>query len=98
VRLYHRTDRAAAIREGGFRDAGGSYGTSRIHRGVWVADSPLNVNEGVEGDAVLVIEAPASAIAPFEWIEEGKGYREFLVPADELNRYPIIVVLDDPIA
>jgi hypothetical protein len=44
---------------------------------------------------VRVIEAPESAVVPCEWTEEGKGYREFLVPADELNRHPITEVMDD---
>jgi hypothetical protein len=35
----------------------------------------------VTGDWLLTIEAPEDIIAPYERIEEGKGYREFLAPA-----------------
>jgi hypothetical protein len=38
-----------------------------------------------------------SVVVPFEWIEEGKLYREFLVRAEDLNRYPITGVAADPV-
>ena len=31
----------------------------------------------------------------FEWVEEGKGYREFLVPADIVNQYGRPRVVDE---
>jgi len=62
---------------------------------VWVADSPLDENEGADGDRVLAIEVPEEAIADFEWIEELTGYREWLVPAEVLNRYPVTEVSDE---
>ena len=95
MRLYHRTYHHEAILEHGFRDAEGTYLTTEKHSGVWVSDRPLNGNEGAEGDVVLAIEVPERDIAPFEWIEEEKGYREFLVPADTLNRYPIVEIVFD---
>ena len=36
---------------------------------------------------MLDLEIPEEIVAPFEWIEEDKGYREFLVPAEIVNRY-----------
>ena len=40
--------------------------------------------------ALLVVEGLSPAtFERFEWIEEHKGYREALVPAAELNRYPV---------
>jgi hypothetical protein len=36
---------------------------------------------------VLDLEIPEEIVAPFEWIEEDKGYREFLVPVEIVNRH-----------
>jgi hypothetical protein len=86
--LYHRTDHADAIHREGFKDAEGRYLTAEIHRGVWVSDIPLDINEGARGDDLFVIEIPESVLADYEWVEEFKGYREFLIPAALLNGYP----------
>lgn len=91
MRLYHRTPAAKQIIKGGFRDAKGTYGTGRVHRGVWLSDRPLDVNEGaIEGEAgadLFLIEIPARVIRDYEWVEDGKPYREWLVPAKIVNRY-----------
>jgi len=94
VRVYHRTSAADQILAGGFRDAEGNYLTPNTYSGVWVGDCPLDENEGAVGDRVLAIEVPEEAIADFEWVEELKGYREWLVPAEVLNRYPVTEVSD----
>ena len=83
--LYHRTDHAEAILRAGFRDGTGSYLTLNTYTGVWLSDLPLDANEGAVGDQVLEVTLEEDLVAEFEWIEEGKGYREFLVPADLLN-------------
>lgn len=88
--VFHRTDRAEAILAGGFRDGEGTYMTGELHRGVWVSSGhALDINEGAEGDAVLVVEIPEAEVSPFEWIEDFKTYREFLVPADVLNAHRV---------
>jgi hypothetical protein len=85
MRVFHRTDAAEAILRSGFQDGRGSYMTDRERTGVWVSDVPLDINEGARGDVLLSIEVPEEVIIPFEWIEEGKPYREFLVPSSILN-------------
>jgi len=89
VILFHRTDRAAARRilKQGFRDGFGSYGTRTKYSGVWLSDVPLDENEGACGDALLrvAIRATEEELTAFEWVEEGKGYREFLIPASWLK-------------
>jgi hypothetical protein len=88
--VYHRTSDADAILREGFRDAEGYYMTPKLWRGVWVsADAPLTENEGAYGTTTLVIDIPESVFAKYEWDETGKPYREALIPADELNRYPV---------
>ena len=85
--LYHRTDARDAILAEGFRDAEGDYLTDRLHGGVWLSDRILYANEGVAAADVIDVDIPEEIVAPFEWIEEDKGYREFLVPAEIVNRY-----------
>jgi hypothetical protein len=84
--LYHRTPHGDTILAEGFKDAEGSYGTSRLWRGVWVsAGDAVTANEGAEGEDVVVVEISEATVSEFEWVEEGKPYREFLVPAAILN-------------
>jgi hypothetical protein len=85
--VYHRTYYAEAILRDGFRDASGTYLTSGTHKGVWFSDVPLDENEGADGDTVLAIDIPDDMLAPCEWIEEEKAHREFLCPAELVNRF-----------
>jgi hypothetical protein len=95
MRLYHRTSRRAArqILAKGFRDGVGTYLTRNIYRGVWVSNVPLDENEGAFGDTLLVVDLkiPATKLGEYEWVEDGKTYREFLIPASVLNRARISV-------
>ena len=88
ARLFHGTRRQAAkkILNGGFRDSSNYYLTEEIHTGVWLSDRPLDGSDGAPPDVVpLVIEIPWALVEPYEWIEEGKSYREFLIPALIIN-------------
>lgn len=97
MQLYHTTtlERAGIIKSGGFRDAEGSYGlmcdsqTPYYIRGVFFSDSPLESSDGLPEDVseVFVLEIPDDEIEPYELIEEGKGYREWCIPARLVNRY-----------
>ena len=87
-RFFHRTTlkAARAIQANGFRDKTGFYLTSQAQRcGVWLSNVPLDCNEGAWGDVLLEVRIPSRLIKRFEWVEKGKGYREFLVPADLVN-------------
>jgi hypothetical protein len=77
---------ADAILTDGFRDGEGNYLTTNVYRGVWVSDVPLDANEGADGDRLLAIDMPETAIADFEWVEDNRAHREWLVPAEVLNR------------
>lgn len=85
VRLFHLTtaDAARAILTSGFRDARGSYGTELVVEGVWLTDAPEWVS-GAKGDEVLQVELDVAIgeLADFEWVEEGKSYREWCIPAE----------------
>jgi hypothetical protein len=94
--LFHVTTHAAAaaILQRGFRDGRDTYLTDQEFSGVWLSDRPLDVNEGAEGDAVLIItfSVPLARLAEFEWVEEGKPYREWLVPAEFINKHATVAV------
>lgn len=64
---------------------------------MWLSDSPLDENEGASGDIVLevTIDLPESKVAQYEWVEEGKGYREFLVPAELINATSSVRIIED---
>jgi hypothetical protein len=97
--LYHRTDPQAAenILQQGFRDGTRKYMTTSSHSGVWLSDAPLDENEGAFGDILLEVttEMTESEIAKYECIEEGKGCREFLIPAAEINSRMKIRIVED---
>ena len=91
VVLYHRTtrERAETIVQDGFRDAVGTYLTETTHAGVWLSDVPLDVNEGAKGDALLrvVLDLTDRELSVYEWIEEGKPYGEWLIPAGVVREH-----------
>jgi hypothetical protein len=94
--LYHTTYNADAILGKGFKHGTGCYMTDRLWSGVWLSDRPLDANEGAKGDTVLVVEMPEDEVVFYEWVEEGKPVREFLVPAEVVNRYSPFEVVADP--
>lgn len=97
--LWHRTAAASAdniLREG-FRDGRGRYMTDREFSGVWLADRPLDSNEGAWGDTYLLkvtLDCAEDEIADFEWIEEGKPHREWLIPAPFLEHRATVSIAD----
>jgi hypothetical protein len=94
VRAYHRTtnQNALAILRDGFRDAEGTFGTGRLWRGVWVTierpwDLLITGPPPGEDPALLVIDGlPLEVFEQNEWVEEDAGYREALIPAEDLNQ------------
>ncbi len=97
TRLFHRTTAVSArvILRSGFTDATGKYLTDTEHTGVWLSDRPLD--EAAEFDTLLVVEIAGELVEPYEWVEEGKPYREFLVPAAVLNAAATVAVVDEPV-
>jgi hypothetical protein len=70
--------------------------TDREWIGVWLSDRPLDANEGASGDTILRIAvADEIDIGEFEWIEEGKPHREWLIPASLLNTYCVVSIDSD---
>lgn len=97
MKLFHRTPFAESILKNGFRDGEGTYMTGVMHCGVWLSDRPLDFGQGAKGEDLFLLDIPEDEMSPFEWIEDGKPYREFLVPAEIVNRYgpPELIDEDD---
>ena len=95
MNLFHRTFASEAILRGGFQDREGGYLIQGLHSGVWLSDRPLGINEGADGDVVLVVEIPETEVARFEWTEAGMPYREFLVPTAVVNRFGPPAICDE---
>ena len=81
---------AVEIQERGFRDGTGTYSSGSVHQGVWVSDQLLVLLSGIEFDdlACFEIKVLEEWLVRHESSQEGRGYREFLVPAIELNNFP----------
>ena len=45
----------------------------------------LDANEGAFGDTVIRIRLDEQEITRFEWIDEGKTYREWCIPVQLVN-------------
>ena len=97
MRFYHRTTakRARAILKRGFRDSRGGYLTEGLHVGVWLADRPLDCNDGAHrAGALLAVDLDARGVRRYEWVEDGKGYREWLAPAEIVNQRATVHLID----
>jgi len=94
---YHTTDAADAILRNGFRDATGSYLLATFElTGVFLGDSPMDINEVAKSDQVLRVEFPDNVdLDDFELIEDEKPYREWCVPAALINEHAVVTLMSD---
>jgi hypothetical protein len=61
--------------------------TSQIWRGVWFSNRSLGEDEGARGKTVVRLDIPLREIRHYEWVEEGKPNREWMIPAKLANSY-----------
>ena len=96
MRLYHGTTlgNAELVASNGFQDSTSNFGlysaasSEPINTtGVFFSDLVLDENEGICSEAYLVLEIPDEHLASYEWMEEGKGYREWCIPAALANSF-----------
>lgn len=88
MKVFHRTNHSAAILAEGFRDGTGFYMCIDLDEplaGVFVSDRPLDENEGAIGDVLLSLDVPVELFESYELVEDGKPYRESIIPAAMLN-------------
>jgi hypothetical protein len=101
MKLFRRVtpEEAERVVNAGFENHSGRYLTEQEWEGVWVSDAPLDCNEGVSNGATVLIEIelalPESDITDYEWVEEGKPYREWLLPAELINAHAKARVLSE---
>ena len=100
MRLFHiaNNTNAEAILKDGFRDIMGYHHAGQEWTGVWVSSEPLDWSQRQylhEANTLFAIEIPEDVISEFEWAEEGKLIREWLIPAELLNSYGPPVVAND---
>jgi hypothetical protein len=97
--FYHRTtsDTAELILRDGFKDATGTYFTGEEFTGVWLSDRPLDANEGAKGKTLLKVlfYGTEDKLKDYEWIEEDKSYREWLVPASIVNSNSTVQIINE---
>jgi hypothetical protein len=88
MKVFHVTSKQAAaeIDRLGFRDSAGTFLTDQNFTGVFVSDEPLDVQSGMEQSVTYEIDLGDCDLSSMEWLEEGKPYREWLIPAAVLNR------------
>lgn len=95
--LYHCTtaEKARSIAASGFNNSEEYFLNNRLWSGVWLSSRPLDHNEG-GGDTVVIVklDLPVCDLARWEWTAEGRSYREWLVPAQIINRSATVEVLD----
>ena len=96
MRLYHGTTLANAeqLASNGFQDMTSNFGlysaasSEPINTtGVFFSNLVLDENEGICSEAYLVLEIPDEHLDSYEWMEEGKGYREWCIPAGLANSF-----------
>lgn len=89
MKVYHTTNAYEKILSDGFKNGRGRYMTDKVFEGVWFADSPMGLGDfGLRSDDyVLYLEIPDEVFEKYEWIEEGKPYREALIPAKIVNKF-----------
>ena len=89
MKLFHRTTakNAKAILAKGFTDATGSFGTTDRYTGVLLTSQPVDIHTI---DITLIeveLDLDEDALAAYERREQGKSYREWLVPAVLVNAH-----------
>ena len=89
MKLFHRTPAAETILRQGFRDAAGYDVTDTLDEGVWLSTVPPAATDDALGTDLLEVDIPEEDVAPHERIEAGNPYREFVVPAALVNRFPV---------
>ena len=96
MRLYHGTTLADAeqVARNGFQDVTSNFGLYSAASGepvnttgVFFSDLVLDENEGICSEAYLVLDIPDEHLTSYEWMEEGKGYREWCIPAALANSF-----------
>ena len=95
--FYHRTntDNARAIVDSGFKNSSGYFMNNRIWTGVWLSSIPVESEPGSADDALLLVKLDIDGreLSRWEWSAEGGSYREWLLPANIINRCATVKIV-----
>jgi hypothetical protein len=101
--LYHctRSARAQEVLGRGFCGVAGIYMSPKEGHGVWLLDQPLHApafGGPAEADTLLrvVLNLSEEDITAYEWVEEGKPYRQWLLPASLVDAYSAVTIEPSP--
>src|SRR6266849_687765 len=96
--FYHRTNAVDAreIIDSGFTNTSGYFLNNRIWTGVWLSSIPIDVEPDAEADSLLMVKLKIDEreLSRWEWVAEGRSYREWLVPAAIVNRCAAVEMVD----
>ena len=96
--FYHRMNPVTAreIIDSGFSDTSGYFLNNRIWTGVWLSSIPVDNEEGADEDSFLMVklDIPERELSRWEWVAEGRSYREWLVPAAIVNRCAAVEMVE----
>jgi hypothetical protein len=96
--FYHRTNAVGAreIIDSGFSNASGYFLNNRIWTGVWLSSIPVDGELDADGDSLLMVKLDIDEreLSRWEWVAEGRPYREWLVPAAIINRCAAVEMVD----
>lgn len=82
MRVYHTTAQPDEVLRFGFRESVGTLSSGRQWAGVWLTDRPMESGDAAYlHGATLELDIPEEVLDPYEWKENDKPYRSFLVPA-----------------
>jgi hypothetical protein len=98
METFHSTtlDVAGSIAEQGFPNVTAGPLTRAPGTGVWLTERPVMSGDGLgRMDAWFEIAIDESLLLPFEWMEPGMAYRQWIVPADIINEHGLVRSLDE---
>ena len=63
----------------------------------WLSDRPLDSNDtgnvGAYTTLAVTLDCNFDALSDYEWVQEGQSYREWLIPADFVNKRTVSIVV-----
>ena len=86
--LYHWTLNIDKLKKSGFRDRHSRH-TAEME-GVWLTDQLMGGPDSIRpGMRLVAVDIPGIEAEPYEEVNQGSGYRAFIIPADIVNQFEL---------